>query len=369
MELINATCMQAGYTMGIDKDAREHVVVSIKGTFAFPSRDGEPAVLAPEQVPLCEADTFTGEPGLSAPLHEADYPLRKPRTDVLLNGSAHAPGGRPAERVQVGIKLGDWHKTFIVTGDRVWRQSGATVAPSRPQPFTTMRVTYDVAFGGIDDADPDPARHDAFMANPIGRGYHRVRTGSLIDGRLCACTEAVDDPVRVPWGNYRPMSLGPVGRGWQPRLSYAGTYDQHWIDHVFPFLPADFDDRYHQAAPEDQQLDEPKGGEEMVLVNLTPEGRTRLRLPAVEVPVWFFRKGGGHEERRAVLDTVLIEPDRRRLMLTWRASVALKRDIFEVPQALVGRRSRAWWRARELGKEYHAGIGALVRARREEAAE
>ena len=58
--------------------------------------------------------------------------------------------------------------------------------------------------------------------------------------------------MTVPWGAYRPMALGPVGRGWRPRLSYAGTYDQHWIDEVFPFLPADFDDRYYQAAPEDQ---------------------------------------------------------------------------------------------------------------------
>ncbi len=138
---------------------------------------------------------------------------------------------------------------------------------------------------------------------------------------------------------------------------------------MFPFLPADFDDRYYQAAPEDQWLDEPAGGEEVVLVNLTPEGRTDFRLPANDVPVVFFRKDGSREERRAVLDTVLIEPDLRRVLIAWRASIALRRNVFEVPEAVVGRKSRAWWRARELGKTYHPSLGALVRARRREEAE
>ena len=53
------------------------------------------------------------------------------------------------------------------------------------------------------------------------------------------------------------MSFGPVGRGWHPRLGYAGTYDQNWLDNVFPFLPADFRDDYYQAAPADQQIASP----------------------------------------------------------------------------------------------------------------
>jgi hypothetical protein len=67
-----------------------------------------------------------------------------------------------------------------------------------------------------------------------------------------------------------------------------------------------------------------------------------------------------------VLDTIVIEPDLGRVLLTWRASVALRRNMFEVSQVLVGSMSRAWWRARELGKTYYPSIGALVRSRREE---
>ena len=61
--------------------------------------------------------------------------------------------------------------------------------------------------------------------------------------------------MTVPWGDYRPMGFGPGRPRLDAPLSYAGTYDQNWLDNVFPFLPADFDERYYQAAPEDQQID------------------------------------------------------------------------------------------------------------------
>src|SRR3954454_12167616 len=182
MNLLNATAMQAAWTMGVDPTGREHVVVVVKGTYLIPD-DGGPLVLAPkeQQVPLVMADTFTGEPGRSPPVHEAEFAWAKPRCDVLLNGTAYAPEGRPAERVRVGVKLGGWRKVFDVAGDRVWIQRGATPSPSAPHPFTTMPVTYDRAFGGVDDTDPENA--SAYMRNPIGRGYGALRSAERLLGR------------------------------------------------------------------------------------------------------------------------------------------------------------------------------------------
>lgn len=367
MELINATRFQAAYTMGTDPSAREHIVVAIKGTFAFPERDGEVCPLASEQVPLVVADEYWGEPGYSSPRYEVDFALRKPRCDLLLNATAYAPGGRPTERVRVGVKLGAWSKVIDVVGDRVWQQRAGMLAPSAPEPFAALPLTYERAFGGIDDTDPE--RADAYMPNPIGRGHGVVRSGERLIGRPLPNTEEPGQPVTAPWGAYRPMGFGIRARNWQPRYPYAGTYDQQWIDEVFPFLPADFDDRYYQAAPEDQWIDEPQGGVEVMLANLTPEGRTSFRLSLGDIPVVFFRRDGSREDRRATLDTLLIEPDARRLMLSWRASIPLKRNVFELPECLVGRKSRAWWRARELGKEYYPSLDALVRAGRREKAD
>ena len=72
MELINATRMVAGYNMGLEPSGRELLVVVIKGTFVLP-KPGEQVRLHNEQLPLIMADTFTGEPGFSAPVHEIDF--------------------------------------------------------------------------------------------------------------------------------------------------------------------------------------------------------------------------------------------------------------------------------------------------------
>ena len=90
MDLLNATKMQAGYTMGTEPSAREHLVVAVKGTFAIPD-DGGPATPAEGQAPLVMADEFWGEPGFSSPRYEVDFALRKPKCDVLLNATCYAP--------------------------------------------------------------------------------------------------------------------------------------------------------------------------------------------------------------------------------------------------------------------------------------
>ena len=131
------------------------------------------------------------------------------------------------------------------------------------------------------------------------------------------------------------MGFGVIGRGWLPRYLLAGTYDQDWLDNTFPFLPADFDPAYFQCSPVDQQMPYPKGGESVGLVNLTPEGNTVFQLPSKEIMVTYFLKNGKETNVAANLDTLVIEPDRGIFTLTWRASLPLKKNMFEVEFALI----------------------------------
>ncbi len=327
--------MQAGYTMGMDKEGREHLVVCAKGTYTMP-RDGTPPQLAQEQIPLVEADTFTGEPGLSATVYESDYAPFKPRCDVLLNGSAHAPGGRPAVKMPVGLQFGQMRKVFNVVGDRVWQTGLLTTTASNPQPFVRMPITYDRAFGGVDNSRNDPRKVRALLENPVGAGYRHHIDKKAVNGNPLPNTEELKQPVCAPNKRYRPMSFGPIGRGWQPRASLAGTYDQNWLDNIFPFLPPDFDPAYFQAAPPDQQVPYPQGGEPVILANLTPEGRIGFPFPRINLMVWFFLKNGEEKEARAVVDTVLLLPDEARFTATCRASVPLVRNMMEIELAVVG---------------------------------
>jgi len=354
--------MLASYTMGVKPSGRELLVVGVKGTFDVP-KHGEPAQLASKQIPLIEADTFTGEPGFSAPLYEADYAPVKHRCDVLLNGSAYAPGGKPARRVQVGLKLGSLVKTFYVTGDRYWRAE-PVIRPGQPNEFSVMPISYDKAFGGVDNFHDDKSKHSAFMENPVGKGFHKRLNTDLVDVTPMPNTEEIDKPVKHPEGEYKPMAFGPVGRGWASRLKHAGTYDQDWIDNTFPFLPNDFKDDYYQAAPDDQQIPYPQGGEEVALLNLTPNGKVSFKLPVISVPVVFFRTKGEKHETEAMIDTIVIEPDKGVFTMTWRVCLPLKKNMFEISQVLVGSMSRGWWRARETGKAYYPSLADLTNSKK-----
>lgn len=368
MDLINATQMASGYTMGMDPDGREHLLVVVKGTFSIPVDGSEPRLLE-EQVPPVEADTFTGDPGVSAPIYETDYALVKRRCDVVLNGSAYTLEGQPANNVGVGLRVGSMSKAFNVVGDRVWEASVVSTSLSKPEPFVVKPISYDKAFGGLDNYHEDEKKHSAYMLNPVGCGYHAQTGNSLVDKTPAPNTEEPGKQIQKPSGKYRPMSFGPIGRGWEPRYLSAGTYDQNWLDNVFPFLPADFQETYYQCAPQDQQIKFLRGDEIVDLINLTAQGRTSFKIPTIEVPVVFFRKKGDRDEKQAVADTLVIEPDLNRFSITWRASVPLKKNMFEIPQVLVGHKSRAWWRARDLGKTYYVSLEELRLSKLREAAE
>ncbi|NML16534.1 DUF2169 family type VI secretion system accessory protein [Azohydromonas caseinilytica] len=342
MELLNATRMVAGYTMGLEPSGRELLVVVVKGTFVLP-KPGEAVRLHDTQLPLVMADTFSGEPGFSAPVQEVDFAPRKPACDVLLNGSAYAPGGRPVARVPVGLRVGTMHKHFEVVGDRVWEARLAEVRPSAPKPFVRQPISYDVAFGGADRESEDPAEHDAYLPNPVGRGWRKHLKNAWVDGRPLPSTEAPGEPVTWPAGRYRPMAFGPLGRGWPARARYAGTYDDHWLAEVFPFLPADFDERYYQAAPADQQLPVPKAPLDVTLVNLTPDGLRSFVLPHFEAPVHVFPRRGAREDLTATLDTLVFEPDQERFTMSWRVARPLRKNMFELAQVMVGKKGREWW--------------------------
>ena len=55
------------------------------------------------------------------------------------------------------------------------------------------------------------------------------------------------------------------------------------------------------------------------------------------MPIVFFRRRADRVAMKGTLDTLLFEPDAERFSMVWRATLKLQRDIFEVPQAAIGR--------------------------------
>jgi len=371
--LTNDTPFEAGWTIGFRQDGRELIVVVVKGTFVLvdgDGRNGEPQ-LAGEQQSLLMADVFGPDPAFNAPLLENDYCPYKPECDVLLAGAAHSPDGRRVRTLRVDLRVGSVSKSFTVTGPRRWR--GGLTGPSagEPEPMTTQAISYDVAFGGT-EIDPDrPDRVDTFLDNPVGRGFRKRNLD--VAGEPMPVTEDASNPIRDPRRQYRPMALGPLGRSWRPRAKYAGTYDERWATDVAPMLPPDFDLLYFQAAPADQRMPYPRGGEPIHLANLVPvevraEADARSTVPRARVGVMFVPARGKATCVEAPLDTILLEPDQNRFTCSWRASHATVRDAFEIREVVAYVRtpqSDARARAGLAGKEYFHGLGELARARRQ----
>jgi hypothetical protein len=350
MLIRTSTRYMTQFTMGMDVAGREFLSLVIKGTFDFPEPGGT-ARRAQVQRPLIMADEYLGAPGHSAPHWETDFAFRKSACDVVAQGAAYAPGGKPAERVRVGLRVGQWVKQFDVVGPRQWRTLGPTVSATRPYPFTRLAFSYDTAFGGPDRSwagDKPPV----YAANPYGLGFAAARSGSRIDGLDLPLTEAADDPVTSPFGAHMPMAFGPIARVFPERIRYAGTYDDNWKDNIFPFLPPDFDERYYHCAPSDQQIAPPAAGTPVVIVGLTPSGREEFRLPDTTLPVRIFRGREVAHEAALRPDTLAFDCEARQLMLTWRCDTRIRRHLTEFSEAWVGPPSRGLLRARAAGKSY-----------------
>jgi hypothetical protein len=119
----------------------------------------------------------------------SDFWVWKTATDVVVQGSAHAPKGKPTASMMVAIATGDLETRVAVFGRRLieWRGDGAPRIPA-PETFTEMPLTYANAYGGVDPRVPIPEdMRDEYMQlasmgvapdhpglyprNAIGKGY------------------------------------------------------------------------------------------------------------------------------------------------------------------------------------------------------
>ncbi|MFE8603874.1 DUF2169 family type VI secretion system accessory protein [Archangium violaceum] len=337
--LINETPYKAAATAVIDKTGARHWAVVVKGTFTL-HPDGNTR-LAQEQVDLLFSPEYRGAPGKSSLLYEADLTPAKPGTDVVLNASAHAHGGKPATEVPVAIRALTrnqllFDKRLLVHGERVYTSVLGQVRPSAAAPFITLPITYERAYGGFDDTDPDTRHQKLFPSNPIGTGV-AARSQHLID-------KPVHNIEYLGGNTTTTAGLGAICSYWSPRRELAGTYDEQWMRTRKPLLPVDYDERHTLCAPVDQQIPAPAPIDlRFELVNLTPNGLLRFTLPPVYLAFTtrfaaYRRKAPA--EHRARLHTVIIEPDQARLILVWHTSLACHHDIDDIDVTVIREKER-----------------------------
>jgi hypothetical protein len=329
MNIVNFTSFPVEALPVMNHEGNPVVVVVVKGTFDV-SASG---VVTPsdKQIPVTFGDELPEAEKGHAPKWESDVVSFKPKTDVVLVGRATAPGGRPAPWVDATLRVGPVGKSLRVFGERKWVCNGKklTAAMTHPLPFVTMDIVQERAFGGMD------VRTGGTCAeNPAGRGYFDQEN---VDEPEKTFLPNVEDPKALirHWKDHpTPAGFGVVAKGAPSRTRHLGTFDERWEKERSPAPPADARPDFHNAAQPDLQV--PgflKGNEEAELVNLTPGGVLRFRLPGVRPTVTVTRADiellgweapTSTEAIEMRLDTLCLLPEENRFFLVWRGSCPVK---------------------------------------------
>jgi hypothetical protein len=124
-------------------------------------------------------------------------------------------------------------------------------------------------------------------------------------------------------------------------LELAGTYDAGWEKTKKPLLPDDYDEQFGMSAPADQRFPKPlRGGETVTIVNMTPEGALRFDLPQISLgfrSVW----GQRAEAHEAILASVLVALDEKKLSLVWQTSLRVSpRQVEQLDRTEISERPR-----------------------------
>jgi len=297
-----------------DKKGAEVWLVAVRGTFNI--MDNGTLQLAEEQEEVVMAPKFSGDPLCSSLLNDTDLPHKKLATDILLSGHAVAPNNQAVETLQVGFKVGNTTKILHVTGDRLWLESSTGISMSKIKPFTKMPISYERAYGGIDFTADDPAQHIGDSRNPAGTGF--AKNAEQLIGTPVANIEYPDQLI-THWDQKPPIAgFSPIASHWEPRVKLGGTYDEKWERTRQPLLAEDFDERYYQSAPIDQQVNGYlKGGEEVSIINMSKTGKLNFRLPKASFALTTHFFDGSRESHRATLNTVLLKPSESKLVMVW----------------------------------------------------
>jgi hypothetical protein len=333
--LENLTRFQAVDLPSMNKEGEELLVICVAGRFDLPPAgrpSNEPPKPSEEQRPPIMEDVYWGEPGASSLRYEGQTAYHRPGTDIYVSGHAWAPRGKPVTEMLAAVKVGPCQKGIHVFGTRVWYKGALGLKPSAPRAFESMPLRYERSFGGVarDNGKEPPAYEPR---NPVGVGLY-ASAKEAVEQPL----PNLEDPLQLlssPTQRVPPAGFGPIARSWQPRLGFAGTYDEAWVERRAPLWPSDFNPRFFNAAASGLVASAGlKGGEPIVLGGLSPDGQLAFPLPRHRLMVKsIFRHRA--DRRKLSLDAVHIEPDDGALTLIWRAMIPAHRELAQHEYSVV----------------------------------
>jgi hypothetical protein len=313
-DLINSTPFNVRTSLLFDLEGNNLAVAAVKGTFTLPM-NGEQPSLAEEQLDVLARDDYDDPSKMSCIRYPADLVMGKNGTDIGLDGTAYSPFNKPVTSLKVSVQAGHLSKTVLVLGNRYWTKSlfRPGYAVTKPEPFERMPLTWERSYGG--KSKSKKGETVLFAENPAGTGF--VFPGNRVGGVRLPNVEDPKQRIRTWRKTYPPATFGFSLPCAAHRIRYSGTHDETWVKKRRPLPPGDLSLRFfNYAQPELVSDGFLTGGETVTLTHLTPDGQRSFQVPMVEIRTTFNIKGR-KVSKKALVHTLMIEPDKNRFYVTW----------------------------------------------------
>jgi hypothetical protein len=204
-----------------------------------------------------------------------DTPFLTGGVDVFVVGSAWAPHGEPVDGLRVEIRVGErFERAIQVWGDRTWIPVGGGLKASDPEPFVSMPLTWERAFGG-------KATHEdgelPYPSNPEGIGYFlspdEARGGPLPN------LEDPDAPINSFEDHPDPVGAAPYPKEWALTGLNATELDleDEANQRMTRLKPLIFNAAHPRMIV--PPADAPSAGDLVEVTHVTPDGPLRFAVP------------------------------------------------------------------------------------------
>lgn len=265
MDLFNETEHPAEIFYTVAGEDRLLASIVLRATFGI---DGDALVRIDEAAWPLDGQAFETEFGAFDP----DTPFAREGVDLFVLGRAY-PAKAPGRTAEVEVRVGSTLSYRIrVVGDRRWVRAGPDLVPSEPEPFESIPLTWERAYGGT---CPALVGQMPFHANPRGRGFY-VDAESAEGGPL-PNLEDPDAPVRKWDDQPEPRSTAPCPQEFSLRALNSAEFDTSVQP---PRLERIKPSYFNNANPRLILRDAPPPGSEVAVSGVRPGGGgLRFQLP------------------------------------------------------------------------------------------
>lgn len=194
--------------------------------------------------------------------------------DVFVLGSLWQPESRPGMELTAEIRVGErLRRRITAIGDRRWVRGNGTLVPGAPEPFVSMPLSWERAFGGAVETENGPC---AWPANPAGRGFYL--TADQAEGQRLPNLEDPERRIASFEDRPEPVATEPYPPEGSRIMERAVELD---LDSSNPGLKGIRPLMFNRAHPRMilAPADTPRQGEIVEITHASPAGALRFALP------------------------------------------------------------------------------------------